>query len=55
MLSSPRLLGPLCALTAVVTPAVVVAGRRVSIKIDGGGTTTWANGELERIVRDFRG
>jgi len=55
MLSSPRLLGPLCALTAVVTPAVVVAGRRVSIKIDGCGTTTWANGELERIVRDFRG
>ena len=50
MLSSPRLLGLLCALTAVV-----VAGRRVSIKIDGGGTTTWANGELERIVRDFRG
>jgi hypothetical protein len=34
---------------------VVVAGARVSIKIGDGGQTTWQAGELERIVREFRG
>lgn len=40
---------------AVLEPAVLVAGRRVSIKIAGGGTTTWRAGELASVVRDFRG
>jgi len=39
---------------AILEPAVLVAGRRVSIKIDAGGKTTWAEGEIERLVRDFR-
>ncbi len=37
-----------------LTPAVVVAGRRVNIKIAAGGTESWNGGELERIVVDFR-
>jgi Ca-activated chloride channel homolog len=36
-------------------PAVLVAGRRVSVKIQADGKTTWTEGELERLVRDFRG
>src|SRR5437773_175128 len=40
---------------AALEPAVLVAGRRVSIKIDAGGKTDWAPGELAKLVRDFRG
>ena len=40
---------------AALEPAVLVAGRRVSIKIEAGGTTTWAPGELAKLVREFRG
>jgi len=40
---------------AALEPAVLVAGRRVSIKIEPGGTTAWQQGELERLVREFRG
>ena len=35
-------------------PAVLVAGRRVSIKIGAGGKSVWDGGELEALVRDFR-
>jgi Ca-activated chloride channel homolog len=34
---------------------VLVAGRRVSIKIEMSGKTQWNPGELERLVREFRG
>jgi len=40
---------------AALEPAVLVAGRRVSIKIEPGGKSTWQDGELERLVREFRG
>src|SRR3989441_6537136 len=40
---------------AALEPAVLVAGRRASIKIEAGGKTRWNPGELERLVRDFRG
>jgi Ca-activated chloride channel homolog len=40
---------------ATLGPAVLVAGRRVSIKIETGGQTTWTEGQLERLVREFRG
>src|SRR3989454_1003457 len=40
---------------ATLEPAVLVAGRRVSIKIEAGGKTTWTDGELERLVWGFRG
>jgi len=40
---------------ATLEPAVLVAGRHVSIKIEAGGRTDWAPGELANIVRDFRG
>jgi len=40
---------------AALEPAVLVAGRRASIKIGTGGKTRWTPGELERLVRDFRG
>jgi len=39
---------------AALEPAVLVAGRRASIKIETGGKTRWLPGELERLVRDFR-
>lgn len=39
---------------ATLQPAVLVAGRRVSIEIDAGGKTDWASGELAKLVRDFR-
>ena len=39
---------------AALEPAVLVAGRRVSIKIEPGGKNTWQDGELERLVREFR-
>jgi len=35
-------------------PAVLVAGRRVSVKIEAGGKTEWASGELAKLVSDFR-
>jgi len=34
---------------------VLVAGRRASIKIEERGKTRWNPGELERLVREFRG
>ena len=40
---------------AALEPAVLVAGARVSIKIQEGGKTAWDTGELEGIVRGFRG
>jgi len=40
---------------AALEPAVLVAGARVSIKIQEGGKTAWGTGELEGIVRGFRG
>jgi Ca-activated chloride channel family protein len=40
---------------AALEPAVLVAGRRASIKIGTGGKTHWNPGELERLVREFRG
>jgi Ca-activated chloride channel family protein len=39
---------------ATLAPAVLVAGRRVSIKIEARGTATWREGELVALVRDFR-
>lgn len=39
---------------ATLEPAVLVAGRRVSIKIEASGTTTWREGELAALIRDFR-
>ena len=40
---------------AALEPAVLVAGTRVSIKIQEGGKASWNVGELEGIVRGFRG
>ena len=40
--------------SAALEPAVLVAGRRVSVKIEPGGKSTWQDGELERLVREFR-
>jgi Ca-activated chloride channel family protein len=45
----PELVAP-----AGLSPAVLVAGRRVSIEIEAGGTETWRGGELAALVRDFR-
>src|SRR5438094_1976399 len=39
---------------ATLEPAVLVAGRRVSVKIETGGKTDWASGELAKLVSDFR-
>jgi Ca-activated chloride channel family protein len=39
---------------AALEPAVLVAGRRASIKIQAGGKTAWRPGELNALVRDFR-
>ncbi|MEX2156460.1 MAG: VIT domain-containing protein [Gemmatimonadales bacterium] len=39
---------------AALEPAVLMAGRRASIKIEASGKTRWLPGELERLVRDFR-
>ncbi len=36
-------------------PSVLVAGRHASIKIESRGKTHWQAGELERLVRAFRG
>ena len=47
------------ALPEIVGPAgldrVVVAGARVSLKIEPGGKSTWSEGELVQVVRRFRG
>jgi hypothetical protein len=47
--SLPELVQP-----ATLGPAVLVAGRRVSVEIQVGGKTTWADGELAALVRQFR-
>jgi len=39
---------------AALEPAVLMAGRRASIKIEAGGKTAWRPGELNALVRDFR-
>jgi Ca-activated chloride channel family protein len=39
---------------AALEPAVLVAGRRASIKIEAGGKTAWRPGELDALVRNFR-
>jgi len=39
---------------ATLEPAVLVAGRRASVKIGAGGKTEWASGELANLVSDFR-
>ena len=41
--------------SAALEPAVLVAGHRASIKFGEGGKTRWNPGELERLVREFRG
>ena len=46
----PELMKP-----ATLEPAVLVAGRQVSIKIEARGRTDWAPGELARLVKEFRG
>jgi len=45
----PELVGP-----ARLAPAVLVAGKHVSLQLANGGKETLGNGELERIVREFR-
>ena len=40
---------------ATLGPAVLVTGRRVSIKIGAGGRETWAADELAKVVKGFRG
>jgi Ca-activated chloride channel family protein len=45
---------PELAQAAALDPAVLVAGRRASIKIGAGGKTAWRPGELDALVRDFR-
>jgi len=40
--------------SVALEPTVLVAGRRVSIKIGAQGKTVWGTGELEALVRDFR-
>ena len=35
-------------------PTVIVAGRRLSVKIGTDGKTEWNEGELDALVRDFR-
>src|SRR5437016_1682854 len=39
---------------ATLEPTVLVAGRRISVKIETGGKTEWASGELAKLVSDFR-
>jgi Ca-activated chloride channel family protein len=34
---------------------VLVAGRKVSIKVTAAGATSWSTGRLEQLVKDFRG
>ena len=49
MQALPELVKP-----AALEPTVLVAGRRVSIKIGAHGKTAWDEGELEAFVRNFR-
>ncbi|HXF95750.1 MAG TPA: VIT domain-containing protein [Gemmatimonadales bacterium] len=56
---SPAYVALLKALPELVEPArlgetVVVAGRRLSLKLAARGLTVWPAGELERVVRGFR-
>lgn len=46
---------PELAKPAGLEPAVLVAGRRVSVKIAAGGKTAWSPGELTKLVNEFRG
>ncbi len=39
---------------AALQPAVLVAGRRVSVKIEAGGLEQLGDGEVARLVREFR-
>jgi Ca-activated chloride channel family protein len=39
---------------AVLEPVVLIAGRRVTIKIGPTGRSAWGAGELEAVVREFR-
>jgi len=41
--------------TASLEPAVLVAGGKISVKIGSGGKTEWRAGELEDLVKKFRG
>jgi hypothetical protein len=34
---------------------VLIAGRRISIRIGPSGLEAWRGGQLEQLVRDFRG
>jgi hypothetical protein len=34
---------------------VLIAGRRASIRIGPSGVGEWSTGQLEQLVRDFRG
>ena len=45
----PDLVKPLA-----LEPTVLVAGRRISIKIGAQGKTAWRAGEMEALVREFR-
>jgi Ca-activated chloride channel family protein len=45
---------PELAQPAALEPAVLVAGRRVSVMITAAGRTDWRPGELERVVTEFR-
>jgi Ca-activated chloride channel homolog len=38
-----------------VADELIVAGRRASVRIGQGGATAWAPGELEALIRNFRG
>ena len=40
---------------AALEPAVIVAGAKISIQIGAGGKSSWRTGELEEIVKKFRG
>ncbi len=35
--------------------SVLIAGRRVNIRVSGKGLSTWQAGQLERLAREFRG
>jgi Ca-activated chloride channel homolog len=45
----PELMKPVA-----LAPAVLVAGRRVSVKIGAHGKSLWSEGELNALVRNFR-
>jgi len=39
---------------AVLQPIVLIGGRRISIKIGAAGISSWREGELAAVVREFR-